>query len=109
MLADIQGEEHRPGAYFWKMPVDDPWRELMRAVVANAAMQARRGMIEAIVWLRHPDTLDTYVLAAGVDTREVTRFANEAEARVIRREAKALLREVKRRKVGKWKAHGKQD
>ncbi len=64
--------------------IDDPWRELSRAVLKRAGDEARKGSVEAIYWLKDPETLDSFVLASGLDTRAVERFANREEQRLAR-------------------------
>jgi cytochrome P450 len=81
--------------------MDDGWREMIRAVVRKAGDDARHGKPDAFLWLQEPETLDTFVTVAGIDTRAVVQLARKAEQRVTKKRAKEILREIR-----KWKKAG---
>ena len=64
------------------------WRRLIAAVIRQAAIEAKAGNVPAIYWLQDQDTLDSYAIVAGIDSRKVKARAGRWLAQEIAKRAR---------------------
>lgn len=80
--------------------VSEPWYELMRGVIRQAAEEATNASArakrraDAIVWLQDPTAL-SLAEVVGLDTRRVIAWARKAEQIEIKRRLPRLLKEIR--------------